>query len=85
MYWHMRTTLWINEQLLADAKRHALETGRTLTAVLEEALRQMLYRAPPQPDEDAATSLPTWGHGGTRPGVDLDDSSSLEDVMGGTS
>jgi hypothetical protein len=82
MYSCMRTTVRINERLLADAKRHALETGRTLTAVLDDALRQLLYRSRPTPG-DPATRLPTWGRGGTRPGVDLDDSAGLEDLMGG--
>lgn len=77
----MRTTLRINDKLVADAKRRALETGRTLTAVVEDALRQALYRKPRV--TAAPVKLPTFGHGGTRPGVDLDDSAALADIMDG--
>lgn len=79
----MRTTLRLNDVLLRDAKRFAVETGRTLTAVIEDALREALARrsrrAPPAP-----TPLPTYGRGGLRPGIDLDDSSALRDAMDGT-
>jgi|ERR1019366_7772947 hypothetical protein len=40
----MRTTVRLDEHLLAQAKRHAAESGRTLTAVIEEALRESLAR-----------------------------------------
>lgn len=67
---------------MADARRRALETGRTLTAVLEDALREALYRRPVQSDS-TPPELPTFGTGGTRPGVDLDGSASLDDLMNG--
>lgn len=38
----MKTTLDIQDELLARAKRHAKATGRPLRAVVEEGLRQML-------------------------------------------
>lgn len=81
MLWHMRTTLRINDKLMADAKRRALETGRTLTAVVEDALRQALYRSPRA--ARGRVQLPTFGRGGARPGTDLNDSAALEDVMAG--
>ena len=40
----MKTTLNIQDELLARAKRHAQRTGRPLRAVLEEGLRQELSR-----------------------------------------
>lgn len=40
----MRTTVRINDQLLAEAKQYAAQTEQTLTAIIEEALRQMLAR-----------------------------------------
>ncbi|HEY7894710.1 MAG TPA: CopG family transcriptional regulator [Gemmatimonadaceae bacterium] len=76
----MRTTLRLDEALLRDAKRFAIETRRTLTAVIEDALREALARrsrrAPTSPPP-----LPTYGRGGPRPGVDLDDTSAVRDVM----
>lgn len=77
----MRTTLRINDKLMADAKRRALETGRTLTAVVEDALRQALYRRPRAASDQV--QLPTFGQGGTKPGIDLNDSAALEDIMDG--
>ena len=38
----MKTTLDIHDELLARAKRHARETGRSLRAVVEDGLRRAL-------------------------------------------
>ena len=38
----MKTTLNIQDELLARAKRHAQRTGRPLRAVVEEGLRKVL-------------------------------------------
>jgi Arc/MetJ family transcription regulator len=35
----MRTTVRLDEHLLAEAKKQAAASGKTLTAVLEQALR----------------------------------------------
>ena len=78
----MRTTVRLDEHLLAEAKKHAAATGTTLTTVLEQALRESLARrsaaAPARP-----VRLKTFNGGGVRAGVDLDDSASLLDLMGG--
>ncbi|MFN0156329.1 MAG: type II toxin-antitoxin system VapB family antitoxin [Gaiella sp.] len=74
----MRTTIRLDESLLRDAKRRAAETGRTLTAVIEDALRRALAE---RPREQARQRVPTYGRGGLRPGIDLDDSSALLDAM----
>lgn len=76
----MRTTVRLDPQLFRHAKRRAAETGKTLTALIEEGLRIVLARrepagAVPPPD------LPVSGAGGLRPGVDLDDSAALYDLM----
>jgi len=78
----MRTTVRLDDNLLAAAKRHAAETGQTLTAVLESALRESLARraAPVSPRR---VRLKTFRGGGVRAGVDLDDSAALLDLMGG--
>ena len=75
----MRTTIRLDEELLAEAKSLAARTGRTLTKVIEDALRQSLAQRPA--DAAAAVRLPTFGGRGVRPGVDLDDSAGLLDVM----
>lgn len=43
----MRTTVALNDTLLEEAKRRAAELGTTLSAVVEDALRQLLYRPVP--------------------------------------
>ncbi len=79
MYTCMRTTIRLPEDLLQAAKMRAVQTGRTLTAVIEEALRATLASA--SAPARIAVSLPTYGRGGVRPGVDLDDSASLLELM----
>ena len=38
----MKTTIEIHDELLARAKQHAKATGRSLRAVIEDGLRQVL-------------------------------------------
>jgi hypothetical protein len=76
----MRTTLRLDDDLLRDAKRYAARTGRTLTAVVEDALRETLARSR-RPAKRERVTLPTFRGHGLRPGVDLDDSASLLDLM----
>jgi hypothetical protein len=76
----MRTTVRLDEELLARAKTFAARTGRTLTAVIEDALRAALARERRRPGP-GRPELPTFGAGGTLPGVDLDDTAALLDLM----
>jgi Arc/MetJ family transcription regulator len=75
----MRTTIRLDDELLTTAKRAALERGTTLTAVIEDALRRALVPSPDSKREDIA--LPSFRGNGLQPGVDLDDSASLLDLM----
>jgi len=75
----MRTTINLPDHLLDDAKRLALETGDTLTAVIEGALRERLARR--STGRASSVTLTTFGSEGLQPGVDLDDSSALMDLM----
>lgn len=76
----MRTTIRLDDRLMAAAKRRAAETGRTFTAVVEDALRQSL--APVRaPGTRKPVRLRTVNGRGVRPGIDLDDSASLLDLM----
>lgn len=77
----MRTTVNIDDRLLAEAKVLAARTSRPLGAVLDDALRALLLRG----DDDAGPiefRLPTHGRGGLQPGVDLDDKEALAELMG---
>ncbi|MEJ7670143.1 MAG: type II toxin-antitoxin system VapB family antitoxin [Casimicrobiaceae bacterium] len=76
----MRTTVRLDERLLAEAKKYAAESGRTLTSVLEDALRQTLVRRRARP-RAKPIRLKTVTGNGVRPGVDLDDSASLLELM----
>jgi hypothetical protein len=76
----MRTTVRLDEHLLRDAKQLAARTGRTLTAVIEDALRETVARSRKRPPRTRVT-LPTFRGNGLRPGVDLDDGASLLEVM----
>ena len=76
----MRTTIRLDDGLLAAAKERAAKSGRTLTALFEDALRAFLARES-RPVEQAPATLPTFGEGGVQPGVDLDNTADLLDVM----
>ena len=76
----MRTTIRIDDQLLAEIKQLAAQTGQTLTAIVEEALRQMLARRQ-QLTARPPVKLVTVSGNGLRPGVDLDDSAALLELM----
>ncbi|RIK09071.1 MAG: DUF2191 domain-containing protein [Acidobacteria bacterium] len=76
----MRTTIRIDDQLLTEAKKRALESGRSLTAFLEEAVRNELSRNESQ--RRAKPFKVKEFHGtGLLPGVDLDDTADLLDRM----
>ena len=78
----MRTTIRLDQPLLAEAKKYAAESGRTLTAVIEDALREALARRK-QRVKGRKVRLPTFPGGRLQPGADLDDTSALLDLMEG--
>ena len=79
-----RTTVRLQEPLLADAKRLAAETGRSLTTVIEDALREALARRKAsRSGSRRRVRFPTFGGKGLRPGVNLDNSAELLDIMEG--
>ena len=78
----MRTTIRIDERLLREAKARAAESGRTLNAVVEEALRAALARR--ERGQREPFLLPAFTGSRLQPGVVLDDSASLLDLIGDT-
>lgn len=78
----MRTTVRLDPHLLAEAKKVAAANGRTLTAVIEDALRESLCRRREAKGGPIA-SLPTFRGHGLVPGVNLDDSASVLELMEG--
>lgn len=77
----MRTTIRLDDTLLRRAKKHAAEQGATFTDVVHEALQAYLAR--PAAGSGRPLDLPVSGRGGLQPGVDLDDSARLYDLMDG--
>ena len=81
MLFCMRTTLNLDDQLMRAVKRRAAETGRTISATIEEALRELLRR-------ESRVERPhrfrwTVVAGGAQPGVDLKDRDALLERMEG--
>lgn len=76
----MRTTIRLPDALLRRAKRLAAGTDRSLTRVIEDALREAIGRAE-APCLREPVRLATFGRGGVRPGVNLDDGRRLRDIM----
>ena len=72
----MRTTIRLDDQLLRSAKRFAHDTGKSLTAVIEDALRQILSRRTSKQPRNTVKLTTVTGRG-VFPGVDLDDSAAL--------
>ncbi len=76
----MRTTIRLNDQLLTEVKQLANDTGKTMTAIIEDALRQMIAQRN-QSVPKAPVKLITVSGNGLQAGVDLDDSATLLDLM----
>ncbi|WP_353952717.1 ribbon-helix-helix protein, CopG family [Knoellia sp. S7-12] len=74
----MRTTVTLSDDLLKAARLEAARNNRTVSSVLEEALREHLVRS--QPTARADFTLPTFGGGGLL--VDLLDKEALAEALG---
>jgi hypothetical protein len=75
----MRTTLSIADELLESAKIRARERGKTLGALVEDALRRELAV-----DDDAADRPPVpifRGGTGPRPGLDLTSNRAIYEFL----
>jgi hypothetical protein len=76
----MRTTIRLKDNLLRRAKKQAAAEGRTLTSLIEEGLTVILSK--PKISRKGRVKLPvSKASGGVLPGVDLNRSSDLEEVM----
>lgn len=76
----MRTTINIDDQLLMYAKLQATQQGCTLKQIIEDALREFFSRHGMDRDP---VKLETVSGAGLKPGVNLDDGRSLNDIMEG--
>jgi hypothetical protein len=75
------TTIRLDNALLDQAKREAHQRGETLTSLIEKGLRLVLAQSP-KPAKRPPVKLPVCRTGGgTLPGVDLNDTAALLDIM----
>jgi len=80
----MRTTIKLPDDLLARAKKAALEAETTLTDFIADAVRLSLARKKSRAGKDVPplpVFTPPPGEEGFQPGVNLDDSAALWDLM----
>ena len=75
---HMKTTLNIDDQLMAKVKQEAARQGRTMSEFIESALRLALQANRKQVRQ---TALPTFRGGAFR--VNVADNDALQDFMEG--
>ena len=76
----MRTTINLPDELIAQIKKLAAASHSTVTAVIEDALREALARRRRARRHERVT-LRTYGKQGLLPGVDIDDTASMLDLM----
>jgi hypothetical protein len=76
----MRTTIYVDDQLLMQAKAQAATLGVTLAQLIEDALRESLMRRQTVEHRERVRMITMKGTG-TRPGIDLDNSQSLLEIM----
>ncbi len=75
-----RTTVRLPEELLQRAKRRAAAEGRTLTALIADGLRLVIADRRKQSPSTHNDPPISEARGGVMPGIDLDDSSSLQEA-----
>jgi Arc/MetJ family transcription regulator len=75
---HMKTTLNIDETVMTDLKREAARQGRTMSELVETALRLLLRS---QKKRNLLPDLPTFDGG--EPLVDIADRDALYEAMEG--
>jgi len=79
----MGTTVRLQEGLMNQAKREAERRGETLTALIEQGLRLVLAQARTQRQRKPVELPVSVMGGGVLPGVDLNDTAALLDIMEG--
>ncbi len=78
MVFHMKTTLNIDDTVMAQLKREAARQKRTMSEMVETALRMLLRT---QKKKEEIPPLPTFRSGGAL--VDIADRDALYQVMEG--
>ena len=76
MIFHMKTTLTIDDTVMKALKREAAASGRTMSELVETALRMLLRNRAPSAD---LPELPVFDGGVAR--VDIANRDALYDLM----
>lgn len=80
----MRTTITLDDRLLAQLKKRAAESGTSVSQLVEQAIR-LLIRTPRAPKRQDRFELVTFGKGGRFSRHNIDKTSALleaDDVEG---
>lgn len=72
----MRTTITLDERLMAQLKRRAAEQGTSVSKLVEQAIR-LFVRTPRAPTESPTFELVTFGKGGRFTRHNIDKASAL--------
>ncbi|MSO49781.1 MAG: ribbon-helix-helix protein, CopG family [Acidobacteria bacterium] len=78
MVFHVKTTLTIDDSAMVRLRRQSARTGRTMSELVETALRRLLQS---KPDQLGLQPLPTFKSGGAL--VDIADRDALYRAMEG--
>jgi hypothetical protein len=76
MVFHMKTTLNISDSVMKELKQEAARQGRTMSELIELALRSLLQKRPPA---RKLPSLPEFDMGEAK--VDVADREALYEIM----
>lgn len=76
----MRTTIRIADDLYREVKAMAAKSGRTVAAVLEDAVRRGLDANQPGGEQKRYVVKPS-GRGGLQPGVDLSSNAAVAEAL----
>ena len=76
----MRTTINIDEHLLAEAKVLAARQRRSLAEIIDDSLRMTLARTDEAPRQRVV--LPTYGDPAIKPLVDIHDKEAMAELLG---
>lgn len=77
----MRTTVRLDESLMRSVKSYAAENGRTLTSVVEDALRRLLNEELHRDAGASPVDVVVFTGSGTRPGIEIDDRGTWQHLM----
>lgn len=75
----VRTTIHIDDDLFVELAKAAADTGKSLNAIIQNALREYLYKR--RKTERTAVDLPVFHGTGLVPGVNVNNTTELLDFM----